>query len=134
MGCFGSSRKGAGTDAFRYATSTRAADQPFSPPGGGDAQEEARTRFGNALNAYLRATQWRRAFYPDSIYKLVRELDKAAWKEGVDFESCIDLPATSDWSADSYSRAEENREAISAAAESLIAAIRERIVSWSPID
>lgn len=86
------------------------------------------TTYSDAARDLYKIAEIRQPFYPEEIYKLVKELEKVAWSEAIRYRHHDpDDPKRFDTY---WKEAEENSEKIAALSQGAIDAIRRRVVSW----
>jgi len=102
-----------------------------------EAEEEKKkrrlNRYHDAAIALYRVYETRQPFYPDEIYKGIRELDKVVWKEVVQYKNRTDSEGKG-FDPKYWDKAEANSEQISKAANNVITLIRDRAKSWETFE
>ena len=82
-----------------------------------------------AMRDLYRVTEARRPFYPEEIYRTIKEFDHASWSEAVGYRH-----GRMNIDQKYWEKAEKNAGAISSLAEKAIGAIRDRIRVWERLD
>ncbi len=102
-----------------------------------DEPEEERkrkklVRYNTASRDLYQFYEPRRPFLPESLLESLRSLDKVAWGEVVQFRHRV--PHGQGYDPKYWENALENAAKINAAAEAVLAAIRERVQTWEKFD
>ena len=102
-----------------------------------EAEEERKrkrlTRYHEASMALFKVSETRKPFFPEEIYKILKELDRAGWHEVIQYRSRSPYEGRG-FDPDYWEKALENSEKISAFADQAIEAIRHRIKRWEKLD
>lgn len=97
-----------------------------------ESEEERKTRrlniYSESARDLYKVAEIRQPFYPEEIYKLIKELEKVSWSEAIRYRHHDpDDPKRFDTY---WKEAEENSEKIAGLSQGTIDAIRRRVVSW----
>jgi len=99
-----------------------------------EIKRERLNEYREAASDFYSSSESKRPFYPEELYEKLRELDRMAWSEAVQYKnrSPQKMPKGG-YDPDYWEKAADNAAQLSILAENAIVAIRERIKRWESL-